>query len=128
MKILLDTHILLWAAYTPERLSQRVEQMISDPANSLNFSVASLWEVAIKASLGRDDFQVDVAELRLGLVANDYMELAIGSSHVLRVPTLPPIHADPFDRILVAQAMAEGFVLVSNDAKIKAYGGPVWDM
>lgn len=61
----------------------------------------------------------------MGLIANDYAELAIDSAHVLRVPTLPPIHADPFDRILVAQAMAEGLVLVSNDAKLKAYGGPV---
>ena len=128
MKLLLDTHILLWAAYTPDRLSAKAQAMIADTANSLYFSVASLWEVAIKASLGRDDFRVDVAELRLGLVANDYAELAIESAHVLRVPTLPPIHADPFDRILVAQAMAEGFVLVSNDAKLKAYGGPVWDV
>ncbi len=128
MKLLLDTHILLWAAYMPDQLSSKARSMIADPANSLYFSVASLWEVAIKASLGRDDFQVDVAELRLGLIANDYTELEIESAHVLRVPTLPPIHADPFDRILVAQAMAEGFVLVSNDAKLKVYGGPVWDM
>lgn len=62
----------------------------------------------------------------MGLIANDYAELAIDSAHVLRVPTLPSIHADPFDRILVAQAMAEGLVLVSNDAKLKAYGGTVW--
>lgn len=102
--------------------------MIADPAHNLYFSVASLWEVAIKASLGRDDFQVDVSQLRLGLIVNDYTELVIESAHVLRLPTLPPIHADPFDRILVAQAMAEGFVLVSNDAKLKAYGGPVWDV
>lgn len=84
--------------------------------------------MTIKSALGRSDFQVDVAELRAGLVANDYSEVAIESSHVLRVPTLPPIHADPFDRILVAQAMAEGFALLSNDAKLKAYGGPVWDV
>ena len=70
MKLLLDTHILLWAAYTPDRLSAKAQAMIADPAHSLYFSVASLWEVAIKVSLGRDDFRVDVAELRLGLVAN----------------------------------------------------------
>ncbi len=128
MKLLLDTHVLLWAAYAPERLSNKAQQLLSDPASSLYFSVASLWEVAIKSALGRADFQVDVAELRTGLVANGYNEVAIESGHVLRVPTLPPIHADPFDRILVAQAMAEGFALLSNDAKLKAYGGPVWDV
>lgn len=128
MNLLLDTHILLWAAYAPDRLSTKARGMIADPAHNLYFSVASLWEVAIKASLGRDDFQVDVSQLRLGLIVNDYTELVIESAHVLRLPTLPPIHADPFDRILVAQAMAEGFVLVSNDAKLKAYGGPVWDV
>jgi PIN domain nuclease of toxin-antitoxin system len=128
VKLLLDTHVLLWAAYAPERLSNKAQQLLSDPASSLYFSVASLWEVAIKSALGRADFQVDVAELRTGLVANGYNEVAIESGHVLRVPTLPPIHADPFDRILVAQAMAEGFALLSNDAKLKAYGGPVWDV
>ena len=128
MKLLLDTHVLLWAAYEPERLSDKAQGLLSDPSSSLYFSVASLWEVAIKSALGRSDFQVDVAELRAGLVANDYSEVAIESSHVLRVPTLPPIHADPFDRILVAQAMAEGFALLSNDAKLKAYGCPVWDV
>jgi PIN domain nuclease of toxin-antitoxin system len=128
VKLLLDTHIVLWAAYTPEHLSQKAKQLLSDPASSLYFSVASLWEVAIKSALGRADFNVDVAELRAGLIANDYSEVAIESRHVLRVPTLPPIHADPFDRILVAQAMAEGVVLLSNDAKLKAYGGPVWDV
>jgi PIN domain nuclease of toxin-antitoxin system len=128
VKLLLDTHVLLWAAYEPERLSDKAQGLLSDPSSSLYFSVASLWEVAIKSALGRSDFQVDVAELRAGLVANDYSEVAIESSHVLRVPTLPPIHADPFDRILVAQAMAEGFALLSNDAKLKAYGGPVWDV
>ena len=128
MKLLLDTHVLLWAAYEPERLSDKAQRLLGDPSSSLYFSVASLWEVTIKSALGRSDFQVDVAELRAGLVANDYSEVAIESSHVLRVPILPPIHADPFDRILVAQAMAEGFALLSNDAKLKAYGGPVWDV
>lgn len=126
MNLLLDTHILLWAAYNPDRLSDKAKALISDTGNTLHFSVASLWEVAIKSSLGRADFSVDAAELRMGLVANDYNELPIESGHVLRVPTLPNIHADPFDRILVAQAMAEGFVLLTHDSKVTAYGGPVW--
>ena len=125
MNLLLDTHILLWAAYEPARLSADARAMLTDPNNTLHFSVASLWEVAIKSALGRPDFAVDAAELRLGLVANDYNELAIESSHVLRLPTLQPLHADPFDRILLAQAMAEGQVLLTADAKVLAYGGPV---
>lgn len=125
MNLLLDTHILLWAAYEPTRLSDIARRMLTDPNNTLHFSVASLWEVAIKSALGRPDFAVDAAELRLGLVANDYNELAIESAHVLRLPTLPPLHADPFDRILLAQAMAEGHVLLTADAKVLAYGGPV---
>jgi PIN domain nuclease of toxin-antitoxin system len=125
MNLLLDTHILVWAAYEPARLSDAARRMLSDPTNALHFSVASLWEVAIKSALGRPDFAVDVAELRLGLVANDYNELTVESAHVLRLPTLPPLHADPFDRILLAQAMAEGHVLLTADAKVLAYGGPV---
>ena len=125
MNLLLDTHILLWAAYEPARLSDTARRMLTDPNNTLHFSVASLWEVAIKSALGRPDFAVDVAELRLGFVANDYNELPIESAHVLRLPTLPSLHADPFDRILLAQAMAEGHVLLTADAKVLAYGGPV---
>jgi PIN domain nuclease of toxin-antitoxin system len=76
--------------------------------------------------LGRADFSIDPAELRLSLVANGYGELPIEAAHVLRLATLPPLHADPFDRILLAQAMAEGFVLLTQDAKVIDYGGPVW--
>jgi len=126
MNLLLDTHVLLWAAIDPTRLSARASSLILDPANSLYFSVASLWEVAIKSSLGRADFAVDPAELRLSLVSNEYNEVQIEAAHVLRLATLPPLHADPFDRILLAQAMAEGFVLLTQDAKVLDYGGPVW--
>lgn len=126
MNLLLDTHVLIWAAYDPARLSARARSLILDPANSLYFSVASIWEVAIKASLGRTDFAVDPAELRLSLIANEYNEIQIEAAHALRVATLPPLHADPFDRILLAQAMAEGFVLLTQDAKVIDYGGPVW--
>lgn len=126
MNLLLDTHVLLWAAYDPARLSTRASNLILDPANSIYFSVASIWEVAIKASLGRADFAVDPAVLRMSLIANEYNEIQIEAAHVLRVATLPPLHADPFDRILLAQAMAEGFVLLTQDAKVIDYGGPVW--
>ena len=126
MNLLLDTHVLIWAAYDPARLSARARSLILDPANSLYFSVASIWEVAIKSSLGRTDFAVDPAELRLSLITNEYNEIQIEAAHALRGATLPPLHADPFDRILLAQAMAEGFVLLTQDAKVIDYGGPVW--
>lgn len=126
MNLLLDTHVILWAAYEPHRLSSKATDLLMDQGNSLHFSVASLWEVAIKSSLGRSDFTVNVDDLRSGLLSNGYEELAIEASHVLRLPTLQSIHADPFDRILVAQAMAEGYALLSHDTKVIAYGGPVW--
>lgn len=126
MNLLLDTHVILWAAYEPHRLSARANDLLMDQANNLHYSVASLWEVAIKSSLGRSDFTVDVEALRIGLLSNGYQELAVEAAHVLRLPTLPSIHADPFDRILVSQAMAEGYVLLTQDSKVIAYGGPVW--
>lgn len=126
MNLLLDTHVVLWAAYEPHCLSSKANDLLMDQANTLHFSVASLWEVAIKSSLGRSDFMVDVDALRLGLLSNGYAELAVEAAHVLRLPTLPGIHTDPFDRILVSQAMAEGYPLLSHDKKVISYGAPVW--
>lgn len=108
MKILLDTHLLLWAAGEPKRLSRRARTLIDDLDNELVFSAASLWEVAIKRGLGREDFTVDTTLLRRGLLDNGYRELPIMSEHVVATENLPPIHKDPFDRILVAQAIVEG--------------------
>jgi PIN domain nuclease of toxin-antitoxin system len=118
MKLLLDTHLLLWAAGQPERLPPKARRMLSDPNNELFFSAASLWEVAIKHTLGRDDFSVDAKLLRRGLVDNGYGDLPIRSEHVVAVEGLPPLHKDPFDRILVAQATIEGIMLLTADAMI----------
>ena len=126
MNLLLDTHIVLWAAYEPHRLSAKAKDLLMEQTNTLHFSVASLWEVAIKSSLGRSDFKVDVDTLRAGLLSNGYAELSVEAAHVLRLPTLPNLHSDPFERILVAQAMAEGYALLTQDTKVIAYGGPVW--
>jgi PIN domain nuclease of toxin-antitoxin system len=125
MKLLLDTHVLLWAAGQPERLPEAARAMLEDPRNELVFSVASLWEIAIKRSLGRSDFQVDARLLRRGLIENGYMELEIKAEHALAVDALPAIHKDPFDRILVAQSMAEGILLLTADAQVALYPGPV---
>ncbi len=125
MKLLLDTHLLLWAAGAPDRLPGAARALIEDPDNALIFSVASLWEIAIKRGLGRDDFKVDPRLLRRGLLDNGYDELPITSEHVVSVESLPPLHRDPFDRLLIAQATAEGVTLLTADARIAGYPGPI---
>ena len=125
MKFLLDTHLLLWAAARPEMLSAAARALMEDPQNSLQFSAASLWEIAIKNGLGRSDFKVDPRLLRRGLIDNGYGELPVISAHAVAVDSLPPIHKDPFDRILVAQATVEGIALLTADAVVAQYPGPV---
>lgn len=125
MKLLLDSHLLLWAAGSPERLPEAARTLFMDPANELLFSAASLWEIAIKRGLGRSDFQVDARVLRRGLLDNGYGELPISSEHAVAIDALPPIHRDPFDRILVAQAQVEGITLVTGDATVAQYPGPI---
>jgi len=125
VKLLIDTHLLLWAAQGAKRLPREARTLMGDPENVLLFSVASLWEIVIKRSLGRDDFKVDPRLLRRGLLDNGYGELGIASAHVIAIDTLPPIHKDPFDRLLVAQAMVEGITLLTADACVARYPGPV---
>lgn len=125
MKLLLDTQLLLWAAGQPERLSARARKLLDEPGNELLFSAASLWEVAIKSTLGREDFQVEPRLLRRGLLDNGYVELPVTSEHAVGIDTLPPHHKDPFDRLLLAQALVEGVVLLTADAQLARYRGPV---
>src|SRR5258708_32947312 len=121
MKLLLDTHLLLWAAGEPKRLSKQARTLIDNPDNELLFSAASLWEVAIKRGLGREDFKVDARLLRRGLLDNGYTELPIISDHVVATESLPLIHKDPFDRILVAQAPVEEFTLRTIESFASQY-------
>jgi PIN domain nuclease of toxin-antitoxin system len=125
MKLLLDTNILLWAAGQTDRLSASAREMLLDQSNTLYFSAASIWEIVIKRGIGRDDFMVDPYRLRKMLVINDYSELPVTSEHVLRVETLPPIHKDPFDRILIGQARSEGMLLITVDKMVLQYGEPI---
>jgi len=125
VKLLLDTHLLLWAAGDPKRLPRAARFLIEDAENELIFSAASLWEITIKRSLEREDFQVDARLLRRALLDNGYVELPITSEHSLSVDHLPPNHKDPFDRILVAQATFEGIMLLTNDRKLVAYLGAI---
>jgi PIN domain nuclease of toxin-antitoxin system len=125
LKFLIDTHLLIWAANEPEKLSSKALSLMANPSHELLFSAASIWEIAIKNGLDRDDFKVDARLLRRGLLDNDYTELAITSAHAVFVESLPLIHKDPFDRILVAQASAEGFTLLTADSTVAKYPGPI---
>jgi PIN domain nuclease of toxin-antitoxin system len=125
LKLLLDTQLLLWAVHEPARLSDEAKRLFSEPANDLFFSAASLWETAIKSSLGRADFDVDPQLFRHTLLADGFLELAITSEHAVAVGTLPMVHKDPFDRMLLAQAIVEGLTLLTADEVLARYAGPV---
>jgi PIN domain nuclease of toxin-antitoxin system len=125
VKLLLDTHLLLWAAAKPGRLSTAARRLIEAPENELFFSAVSLWEIAIKRSLGRKDFKADARLLRRGLLDNGYQELPMVSEHAVAIDNLPPIHKDPFDRMLITQAMVEGITLLTVDATLAQYPGPI---
>ena len=125
MKLLLDTHLLLWAAGQPAKLSRKARTLIEKEENALYFSAASLWEVTIKRTLNRPDFRADPRLLRRSLLDNGYTEMPISSEHAVFVGSLPPLHKDPFDRILIAQASVEGVTLLTADEMLTAYSGPI---
>jgi PIN domain nuclease of toxin-antitoxin system len=123
--LLLDTQILLWAVNQPDRLPAAVRTLLTNPQNDLLFSPASLWEIAIKNTMRRDDFQVDPRVLRRGLLENGYAELPITSEHAIGIDLLPTLHKDPFDRLLLSQALCEGVTLLTSDTQLAKYRGPV---
>ncbi len=125
MNLLLDTHVLLWAAGASRQLSADARALIEDPENELVYSAASIWEVAIKRGLGREEFRADPRLLRRGLLENGYVELPVSGAHAAAVDLLPPIHKDPFDRILIAQAQIEGLTLLTADEVVARYPGPI---
>jgi PIN domain nuclease of toxin-antitoxin system len=125
MRLFLDTHLLLWAASGSDKLTKEMQHLIENEMNELYFSPASLWEIAIKAALKKTDFKIDTHVLRRNLLDNGYLELPIQSNHVVIVQDLPLIHKDPFDRILIAQAIVEGLTLYTSDALIAQYPGPI---
>ncbi|AGY57541.1 type II toxin-antitoxin system VapC family toxin [Gloeobacter kilaueensis] len=129
MKLLLDIQLLLFAAESNDtstgRLSVEAAALIDDVSNELLFSAASIWEVTIKNGLGREDFKVNPRLLWRGLLDNGYVELAIRSEHTLAVGSLPSIHKDPFDRLLIAQATVEGIILLTCDPVVASYPGSI---
>jgi PIN domain nuclease of toxin-antitoxin system len=122
---LLDTHLLLWLAGHVDRLSAAARAVLEDQHSFLMFSSISIYEVTIKANLARPDFRVDPASFRDRLLSNDFEELSFTSEHALAAERLPALHKDPFDRALVAQAIAEQVTLLTADAKVAAYPGPI---
>jgi PIN domain nuclease of toxin-antitoxin system len=115
VRLLIDTHLLLRAAGEPQKLSPAARRLLDDAANELWFSAASLWELAAKLALGRADLRVDTRRLRRELLAHGWQELAVTSEHAATSADLPPAHKDPYDRMLLAQATAEGLTLVTID-------------
>ncbi len=125
MNYLLDTHVLLWAAANPEKISPSVRTQLEDPQNQLYFSSASIWEIAIKQDLNREDFKIDVMQFRQALLENEYEVLPIGSDHAVFARALANHHKDPFDRILIAQAWVEDITLITADERVAQYIGPI---
>ncbi len=125
MKYLLDTHFFLWLPIGGAGISRAARTIINDSANDFAFSVASLWEVALKRARYGSNFAYDPRAIRAGMLQNGYEELPVQGPHVVAVDALPPIHKDPFDRLLIAQAMIEGITLLTADATIARYPGPI---
>jgi PIN domain nuclease of toxin-antitoxin system len=125
MKFLLDTHLVLWIPAADPRLSRAARLILNDPDNEFSFSVVSLWEIAIKRGIGKLDPQLNPRNIRRQLIDTGYEELPIHGQHAVSVDVLPPIHKDPFDRLLIAQAMIEGITLLTADATIARYPGPI---
>ena len=125
MQLLLDTHLLVWAMGEPERLDPALVRLLENPINTPVFSVASLWELVIKRGLDRPDFQLEPSLLRQALLEAGWRELPVQAHHVLAVGQLPPLHRDPYDRLLLAQAQADGLLLITADQQLAQYPGPV---
>jgi len=121
VRVLLDTHVLVWALIEPQRLSQKVRATLEHPAHEILFSAASVWEIAIKAALGKAQFKVAPARLFEAALAVGFVELPVRAQAALKVQTLPHHHRDPFDRLLVAQAIAESAVLYTADSQLARY-------
>ena len=121
MRLLLDTHLLLWAAASSKRLPHEARELIEDASNDVYYSAASIWEIAIKSSLRRKDFRIDLPRLLVALPEMGLVELPITAAHAARITGLPPIHRDPFDRLLIAQSITEPLTLLTNDALLERY-------
>jgi PIN domain nuclease of toxin-antitoxin system len=121
MQILLDTHILIWAQLEPMKLSPRARDLLIDPNNEILFSAASIWEIAIKAQLGRTNFRARPDQIAKAALSDDFIELPVDSDVAASVVDLPLLHFDPFDRLLIAQAKHLPARLLTVDKKLVPY-------
>jgi PIN domain nuclease of toxin-antitoxin system len=118
MRVILDTHLLLWALSSPSKLSKRARERID--SSEIYASAASIWEISIKTALGK--LNADPAEVLAAVEPAGFNHMPVLGAHAAKVVTLPPIHRDPFDRILVAQARTEPMILLTNDELLRGYG------
>jgi PIN domain nuclease of toxin-antitoxin system len=125
VRFLLDTHLVLWSLLEPDRLSGQARSLLQSRQTALVFSTVCLWEIGIKRGLKKREFQADPRVLRRTMLDDGYEELPVLGQHAVEVDILPPIHKDPFDRILIAQAMVEGITLLTADPVIARYPGPI---
>jgi PIN domain nuclease of toxin-antitoxin system len=125
MKFLLDTHFILWLPINYRAISRAARNLVADPANEFLFSAASLWEIALKRARYGSGFAVDPRGIRRQMIENGYQELHVTGQHAVAIDSLPPLHKDPFDRLLIAQAVVEGITLLTADAGIARYPGPI---
>lgn len=121
MRLLLDTHVLLWVLLAPKQLAKEARRAIEDPDNEVMFSAASIWEIAIKSTLRRSDFTLTPGEIVTAAVETGLHELPVRSSAAVHVATLPAHHRDPFDRLLIAQAVTEPAILYTADPQLEIY-------
>jgi PIN domain nuclease of toxin-antitoxin system len=121
MSLLLDTHVLIWALDSPKRLAPEVRGEIEDPHNEIFFSAASIWEIAIKSGLGKLDFPHSAEAIAQGAIHTGFTELPVTAKHAAAVARLPTHHRDPFDRLLIAQALALPAHLLTVDAALGPY-------
>ena len=125
MRLLLDTHIALWAITDSPRLNAQARSLILDPVNSIHISTASVWEIAIKHMLGRGGMPISGTQAAVHFQAAGYAELPVVNAHIAILETLPPHHTDLFDRLLVAQALAEPLRLLTHDASVSRYSDSI---
>lgn len=125
MKFLLDTHIVYWIPVDDRRISPTLRKLFDDPANEFIFSVVNLWELTIKRSQNKTGITVAPRDLRHFLLTNSFQELQVTGDHAIAVETLPLLHKDPFDRLLIAQAAVEGIILLTADKMVAKYPGPI---
>jgi PIN domain nuclease of toxin-antitoxin system len=125
MIYLVDTNVLVWLSMVSSRLNGLARDLLADPDNTIYFSAISILEISIKQQLGKPDFDAEAGPVRRAMLDKGYLELPVNGLHAAFVCTMPLIHRDPFDRLLIAQASVEGITLITADEEVAKYSGPI---